>query len=161
MVAVALAGSVLAIRGAIEGIRGSIRSTVPGVPAIVLQSVEAPSGSTGFLRLSFEVANSGATTIALSQTQFLIRIFSADQQDLFYGEPVFAQEIPKVITLKPGATFSVTVTTRPDSALTKYCLDAEVAPRVQIRLNSGKAQQFPDQRLGGTYSNELRLRPDP
>ncbi len=136
----------------------SSASLTPGRPEMHVVSVSVPTDVTKPLAIAFELCNKSQTTTAVSQSQFSAALMTEEQPWLFTGPLSFPPDAPAVFTLKPGDRISLTATAQDDRTSGKAW--SELAPKkstLRVYISSGKDQQFPDQWLGQTYSDDCTV----
>lgn len=129
----------------------------PGWPEMHIVAVTVPSDNTKPLEVQFKLFNTGTTATAVSQWQFSAALITAHPCD-FSGALAFPPEASDVFRLMPGDRVSLSATARSDRNSGKPW--SEVLPRataLRLYINSTKSQEYPDQWLGQTYSDDYAL----
>ena len=128
-------------------------------PRLRIKSVQKPEKKSQPLELALELSCEGKTMVAVSQEQFSIHIYTDQQPYLFVGDASFPTNAPRVFTVKPQKSSTLSVTTS-----TNHLRDgkswSDLPPGIytlRVYIGSGKTPQFDYQWLGQTYSDDYKL----
>ncbi len=120
--------------------------------------VSLPGSPVEPLTIEFELSNAGQTTIAVSQSQFSAALQTAQDPWFFVSDVSFPADAPAVFVLRPGDRMRLTVKSLKDRVSGKLWSEAVPTESIlKLYINGGKAQEFPDQWRGQTYSDEYRI----
>ena len=137
-------------------------------PRLRVKSVTVPQARSQPLQIAFEIASVGKTPVAISQKQFSVWVFAAEQpvlSVLFVGLPVFPANSPQVFRISPDKPMPLTVTVSTNSLPVADHPDRPShwgdlpagSYTLRVYVNSDKVREFDYQWLGQTYSDDYKL----
>lgn len=133
----------------------------PSSPQLTIKSIVKPAKRGEPLRIDLSVTTLGSTPVALSKSQFTIRIGTANKPGVWGSEIEFVDQKEEIIRVAPGTTKVVAIRTLADrSGAAQWDMLPPGRYEVRVYVNSGKSQEFADQWLGQAYSKEYPLEID-
>lgn len=129
-------------------------------PLLRIKSVKKPSKPNQPLELLVELNSDGATSVAISQEQITVCIYTENQPYLFRGKPVFPKDAPNIFTVTPTkpSTLSFTVSTNDSGSHEHWSKLPKGNYMLRVYVNSGKSTEFDYQWIGQTYSDDFKIK---
>jgi len=127
-------------------------------PRLRIKSVAIPQERSLPLRITLELAADGDTTIAVSQQQFSVQLFTDEQLAAFISNASFATNAPLILRVSPHEPVTIILTTSADRFTRRLWSDVPPGKYLlRVYINSSKRRQFDSQWLGQTHSDGYKL----
>ena len=125
-----------------------------GEPVLGIRSVASPVGRPEELVISLQVSAKGTTPIALSQEQFAVSFFRRGITE-FYADASFATNSPKVFTVQPNSTVTISLGVATNDVEFTQSWKALRPGKylTRVHVGSGRRRLFDYEFMGQRHSN--------
>jgi hypothetical protein len=126
-------------------------------PRLIIKSVEIPSLKSSPLQISLQLEATGASPVAVSQSQFAVEVSTKEKPWLLVSEAVFPANEKRIFKVDPGQPSTLSFSTSTNRRGEKW----NDLPRgeyiLRVYIGGAKEREFDYQWNGQSYSDDFKL----